>query len=164
MLPELETLAHELERNRHDLIALVKQLDDEELKRVPRAGQYAGRELLAHLAGAERGMTRLMQNMAAGLNPRLKSDYNNDYYNARQIEKRAHMTVAALGVELTETRRELLTFMEALKPEDLDKHGEHPIVGAATVCQVLETLRQHEQTHIEEFADWARRVLETHIP
>ncbi len=137
----------------------VTPLSDEELNRAPAVGEYSGREVIAHLAGANRGMTRLMQQMAAGQSPKLKSDYNNDYYNARQQEKRAGMSVPGLLAELDETHRDLLAFMETLRTEDLEQRGQHPIVGDATVLQVLETLSGHERSHIETWGEWAREMV-----
>ncbi len=135
------------------------QTNEDEMKRAPQEGEYSGREVIAHLAGANRGMTRLMQQMAAGANPRLKPDYNNEYYNARQQEKRAGMRVPELLTELDETHRDLLAFMETLRPENLEQRGQHPVVGDATVLQVLETLSAHEQSHIKAWGEWAREMV-----
>ncbi len=159
MLSQLEPIAQHLINNRRLLDEYVAQMNDEEIKRAPKEGEYSGREVIAHLAGANRGMTRLMQQMAAGQTPRLKADYNNDYYNARQQEKRAAMSVPALLAELDETHRDLLAFMETLSAEDLERRGQHPIVGDATVLQVLETLSAHERGHIEAWGEWAREMV-----
>ncbi len=134
-------------------------MNEEDMKRAPKEGEYSGREVIAHLAGANRGMTRLMQQMASGATPRLKSDYNNDYYNARQQEKRAGMNIPELVSELDETHRDLLAFMETLRTADLEQRGQHPVVGDATVLQVLETLSAHEQSHIESWGEWAREMV-----
>src|SRR5438309_135991 len=108
MLPELETLVAQLKDNRRALDEYMALLSEAEMDLPPREGEYSGRAVLAHLAGAERGMTGLMRLMAAGQQPRLKADYDNDYYNARQQQKRAGMTVAQVRAELDETRRDLL--------------------------------------------------------
>jgi uncharacterized damage-inducible protein DinB len=159
MLPELEPIADDLRRNREALWTTVDALSDAEMKLEPGAGQYAGRQVLAHLAGAERGMTRLMEQMAAGAQPKLRPDYNNDYFNARQQEKRAQMSVAELRAELEGTRRDLLAFMERLRPEDLSKGGEHPIDGVSTVLGVLQILRTHERDHVVEFGAFAGEMI-----
>jgi hypothetical protein len=150
MLPELEPLVMELVENRRLMDDFFFQLRDEQAERAPREGEYSPRQVLAHLAGAERGMTRLMLLMAAGETPRLKPDYDNDYYNARQQEKRARMTTAEVRAELEETRRELLAFMEGLKPVDLDQVGEHPTAGESSVRGVLEIILKHERDHVLE--------------
>jgi uncharacterized damage-inducible protein DinB len=163
MLLELEPLAQELEENRRLMDQILGHLRAEEMDRSPREGEYSPRQVLAHLAGAERGMTRLIQLMAAGEKPQLKPDYNNDYYNARQQEKRAKMGAAALRAELEETRRALLAVMESLKAEDLGKLGEHPTIGEASVLEVLKTLQTHERDHIVEMSVWADKLVRTRL-
>ncbi len=158
MLSQLEIFPQSLAENRRLLDGYIQTLTDEEMRRSPGEGLYSGREVIAHLAGANRGMTRLMQQMAAGQQPRLKADYNNDYYNLRQQEKRAGMSVDQLLAELDETHRDLLTLIEMLRPEDLDKRGDHPTLGDATVLQVLQVITTHEQDHISQFGAWARTL------
>ncbi len=163
MLTELQPIARDLEQNRQLLDRVMGPMSEEEMAQTPREGLYSGREVLAHLAGANRGMTRLMQRMAAGETPRLKADYNNDYYNARQQEKRAGLSVPELTAELDETHRELLAFMETLTPEDLVKRGEHPALGESTVLEVLQLLRTHELTHLREFGAWAEGIKQAQV-
>jgi hypothetical protein len=163
MLPELVSLAQELARNRRILDEMLEQLREPEMNRAPSEAEYSPRQVLAHLAGAERGMTRLMQMMAKGEKPRLKPDYNNDNYNARQQEKRAAMSVAQLRAELGETRSDLVAFMDNLTAEDLDKRGEHPTVGDATVLQVMQTLQAHERNHIIEMSAWAGELVRARL-
>lgn len=164
MLPELEPVAWKLGENRRLLDQVLGRLNQEEVDSPPGEGIYSPRQVLAHLAGAERGMTRLMQSMAAGENPQLKPDYDNDYYNARQQQKRASMSFADLRSELGETRQALLAFMETLKAEDLQKEGEHPTVGQSTVLGVLTTHQTHEWDHIMEMGAWADRMVQARSP
>lgn len=154
MLPELQPLVQELAENRRILDANLGRLRAEEMNLSPREGEYSPRQVLAHLAGAERGMTRLMALMAKGEHPRLKPDYNNDYYNLRQQEKRAQMSVPQLRAELEETRADLLALMESLRAQDLDEQGEHPAVGETSVLGVLRTLQAHERDHIVAMSAW----------
>jgi hypothetical protein len=159
MLAEINSLAEELSDNRRLMAQVLDRLREEEKDRQPREGEYSPRQVLAHLAGAERGMTRLMQLMAAGEKPRLKPDYDNDYYNLRQQEKRAKMSVADLAKELEVARRDLLAFMETLKPEDLEKVGGHPTASETNVLGVLKILQTHERDHIEEMSSWADELV-----
>lgn len=150
MIPEIEPIVRDLEENRRLMAEVLERLSQKGVNRVPREGQYSPRQTLAHLAGAERGMTRLMQLMASGEKPRLKPEYDNDYYNLRQQEKRAKLSVEDISAELVAARRDLLAFMERLKPEDLVKVGEHPTLGDTNVLEVLKQLQSHERAHIEE--------------
>ncbi len=163
MLPELVSLAQELAENRRFLDTTLARLRVEEMNLAPSEGEYSPRQVLAHLAGAERGMTRLMQLMAKGEHPRLKPDYNNDYYNSRQQEKRALMSVAQLRAELEETRSDLLALMENLHAEDLEKRGEHPTAGESTVLGVLRTLQAHERDHLVAMSAWADELIRARI-
>lgn len=158
MLPELELVAAGLEENLQMMDQVLARFDADGIDRSPREGDYSARQTLAHLAGAGRGMTRLVRLMAAGEVPQLKSDYNNDYYNARQQEKRANMTAAEIRVELGEAHMALLELMATLKPDDLFKQGEHPIVGQSTVLGVLKTMQKHERDHILEMASSIEKV------
>ncbi len=158
MLPSLDPVAASLAENRRLLDGLVNSLSDAEMNRPPREGEYSGRQVIAHLAGADRGMTRLVQDMAADKSPRPSPDYDNDYYNARQQQKRAGRSVQELCAELDESHRELLALMETLKPEDLEKQGEHPIAGQATLFEVLEILAAHERGHIDDLQGWAEQM------
>ncbi len=150
MLTELEPLARDLKRNRELLDQVVDGLTEEQMMQPMREGEYSGKQTLAHLAGAERGMTTLVRRMVAGEQPRLKSDFDLDSYNARHQEKREGMTITQLRTELAGTRQDLLAFMETLKPEDLEKHGDHPRLKDATVRQVLEIIATHELEHTQE--------------
>ncbi len=150
MLAELEPIARDMENNRELLDKVVDSLTKEQMLQPVREGEYSGKQILAHLAGAERGMTTLMRRMVAGEQPRLKSDFDLDLYNSRHQEKREGMTIEQLRTELAGTRQDLLSFMETLTPQDLDKHGDHPRLKDATVRQVLEIIASHELEHTQE--------------
>lgn len=158
MLPELEPIDRGLEEDRRAMDLVLSRFGEDEKNASPRAGDYSPREILAHLAGAERGMTRLMQLMVKGEKPRLKPDYDNDYYNARQQEKRANMGVPELRAELEETRTNLAAFMRSLTLDDLTKTGQHPTADETTVLGVLLTLEKHERDHIAEMSAWADSI------
>ncbi len=158
MLPELEPIAGGLAENRALLTEVFGPLSEDQLNLKPQPGGYSGKETLAHLAGAERGMTQLARRMAAGENPRLKEDYSIDYYNARQQEKRSGLSGAQLVAELDEGRKELLSFMESLGPDDLARPGQHPAAGDTNVLGVLRIIQTHERDHIREFQVWSAEV------
>jgi uncharacterized protein YhaN len=158
MLIEIEPLVGELAENRRRMAEVLSRLREDEMDRAPRKGEYSPRQVLAHLAGAERGMTRLLHLMAAGDMPKLRPDYDNDLYNARQQEKRAKMSVGDLKAELEDARRDLLALMESLKPGDLGKGGEHPTLHETNVLGVLKQLQAHERAHVQEMSAWASEL------
>lgn len=163
MVPDIEPIAGELQENRRLLRRILARLREEELEKQPSERDYSPRQVLAHLAGAERGMTRLMKLMAAGEKPRLKPDYDNDYYNLRQQEKRAKMNAAEILAELEGARSELIDFIENMKEEDLAKSGEHPTLGDTDLLGVLNRLKDHEREHVEEMGAWADKIIQARV-
>lgn len=159
MLERLEPLLERMRVERPALLALVGRLTESEAARSRPGDNYSARATLAHLAGAERGMTRLGQRMAAGENPRLAPNYDNNFYNARQQDKRKDMTVAQLEAELAESRRELLIFMESLTDETLARRGEHPVAGDVSVWYLLRVIVDHEREHTVELENWVERLV-----
>ncbi len=150
MLAELELIARDLEKNRQLLDQTVDGLTEAQMNVPVGEGHYSGKGILAHLAGAERGMTELVRRMVAGEQPRLRPDFDLNRYNTRHQEKRAGMTIAQLRTELAATRQDLLAFMETLTPQDLEKRGDHPLYKDATVKQVLEIIPAHELEHTQQ--------------
>ena len=160
MIPKLESLAERMKNERPQLLDAVRAVADAQANQKRPGDNYSIREILAHLAGAERGMTRMAQLAAAGQNPRLPPGYTNDEYNARQQAKRQDKTVAELVAELNESRVQLFAFMETLKEEDLTKPAEHPVLGDTDVWGVLNVLVQHEWDHTQELRVWLKELAE----
>jgi hypothetical protein len=158
MISKLQPLVEQMQRERPQLFATVRAVTDEQADLKRPGENYSVREILAHLAGAERGMTRMAQNAAADKNPRLPEGYVNDEYNARQQAKRKDKSVSELVAELTESRQQLFAFMETLRDEDLDKPAEHPIVGDTDVWGVLNVLVEHEQEHTLQLGEWVAEL------
>lgn len=150
MLERLQPLLDRMERERPALLELVDRLTEAEANRSQPGDGYSVRATLAHLAGAERGMTRLARRIAAGDSPRLAPEYDHDLYNARQQEKRQGSTRSQLEAELAESRRELHTFMDGLTDAELGRRGEHPIAGDVSLWDLLHVIVNHERDHARE--------------
>lgn len=158
MIPRVQSLVERMQRERPLLLAAVREVADEQATLERPGENYSVREILAHLAGAERGMTRMAQLAAADKNPRLPQGYVNDEYNARQQEKRKDKSVSELISELSESRQQLLAFMETVREEDLAKPAEHPIIGNTDVWGVLNILIEHEQEHAQQLSEWVAEL------
>jgi hypothetical protein len=150
MLKELEPIASKLREERGVLWRALDALTEEQAATRKVNAQWTIKDIVAHLAGAERGMLRMAQRMASGENPRLPDGYKNDEYNARQVGKRAQVSVAQIRAEMDGSRAELLAFMQGLTAPQLALRGEHPILGDTTVKDVLEVIGKHEEEHCGE--------------
>lgn len=153
MLPELETATLQLALNRESFGEYFARADDAEVNRPQGGENYSPRQTLAHLAGAMRGMTRTLALMAEGANPKLRPDFDLNYYNARQQEKRANMTVMELLDEWDDARGQFLALLERLEAADLDKPGQHPLLKETDARGVIRQVVQHEMDHIHEILE-----------
>jgi hypothetical protein len=152
MLKELEPIADKLHKERAALNRVLDGLTEAQAAQTWVSADWALKDTLAHLAGAERGMLRMAQRMAQGENPRLPEGYNNDEYNARQIAKRKDKSLTEIRTELGASRAELMTFLENLTLPQLALRGEHPILGDTTVKDVLNVVGSHEASHCAEIS------------
>ncbi len=153
MLKELELIATKLQEERIALWRALDALTEEQAATLKVNNEWTIKDIVAHLAGAERGMLRMAQRMAQGENPRLPDGYRNDEYNARQVTKRAQVSLAQVREEMSGSRAELLAFMESLTAPQLALRGEHPRLGDTTVKDVLEVIGKHEGEHCGEIVE-----------
>ncbi len=152
MLKELGPIAAKLNEARMMLTRTLDQLTEEQVTQLMINPEWSVKDAIAHLIGAERGMTRMAQRFASGENPQLPDDYNNDVYNARQVAKRKAMSLVQVRAELETSRAELLVFMESLTADKLTLPGEHPLLGDTTVNAVLNVIASHEASHGNEIS------------
>jgi len=156
MLKELESIAAKLNEACAMMTRTLDQLSEDQATTLMVTPEWSIKDQVAHLIGAKRGMTRMAQRFAAGEDPQLPSDYNNDYYNARQVAKRKSISFADVRAELDEAHKELLGFLETVTPQQLDLRGEHPLAGEIPLKELLVVIYSHEMQHCKEIADKIR--------
>lgn len=152
MLQELESTKAKMEETRATLALVLDRISETQATELI-VGGWSIKDTIAHLASAERGMTRLAQRFAAGENPKLPADYNNDVYNARQIEKRRALSFAQARAELDTAQTDLYALMESITLPQLEMRGEHPIWGFVTLKELLEIIVRHTSQHGKEISD-----------
>ena len=157
MLAELEPTVAKLNESRATLMGLLDQLAEMQAAQVMINPEWSVKDLVGHLVGAECGMTRMAQQFATGANPKLPTGYNNDVYNARQVEKRKALTYAQARAELESSRGNLLAVIDQLTAAQLDYQGEHPVRGNISLKELLNVIAWHESLHSKEISD---RLLE----
>jgi hypothetical protein len=153
MLDELAPRANELRAHYETFSAFLTELDDAQWNQPVGEEKYTARQTVAHLAGAAKSMTRMGQNWAAGKDNTLRPDFDLNFFNARQQEKRAHMSNAELLQEWREAQDGVIAFMETLTPEDLTKHGEHPTAKHISLLQLFTVITTHEADHMRQVMD-----------
>jgi len=158
MLKELEPIAAKLNEACAMMTRTLDQLSEDQAATWMVTPDWSVKDALAHLVGAKRGMTRMAQRFAAGEDPQLPEDYNNDYYNARQVAKRKAMSFAEVRAELDAAHQELLAFLERVTPQQLELRGEHPIAGEIPLKDLLVVIYNHETQHCKQINDKIREM------
>jgi hypothetical protein len=130
------------------LTGIVQGLSPEQLEKHDPAGGWSPRGVVAHLAGATKSMTLSGRRWVKGDSPKLPADFDLDYFNKRQYEKRADMSLDALLEEWHGSHRDLKAFLESLTVGDLDKRGDHPAQTEMTVRELMRVITFHEAMHI----------------
>ena len=158
MLSELEPTLAYLKESRENLVRQLDQLAELQAAQVMVNPEWSVKDLVGHLVGAERGMTRMAQQFATGSNPKLPAGYNNDIYNARQVEKRKSLTYAQARAELEASRADLYAVIDQLTASQLDYRGEHPIRGEISLKELLNVIAWHESLHSKEISAKLHKV------
>ncbi|HNS01327.1 MAG TPA: maleylpyruvate isomerase family mycothiol-dependent enzyme [Anaerolineae bacterium] len=107
-------------------------------------------DLLAHLAGAERGLQGTVQRFLAS--QPLPADFSLDRWNVRQVEKQRERSVADLLASLEASRVDTLTLLESLSEEQLAVRGQHPAGFETSVGGIFRIMALHELDHGQEIA------------
>jgi hypothetical protein len=153
MLDELEPRVQELERNQGTLDSFLATLDTAKWNQTFGSEGYNVRQTLAHLSGANKSMVRMGQNWIAGRDNRLRSDFDLNFFNARQQAKRAELPDAELVAEWRGTHQDFIDFMKTVRAEDLEKRGDHPLASDTTLRNLFLIITTHEANHIRELMD-----------
>lgn len=148
MTERKQAIRQHLESTRAELFETVGGLAAEDWERsvTSSEGAWTVRQALAHLAGAEAGQLAIGQRMLTG-EAKLREDWNLDFWNRRQVEKRQDRTPKQLLDDLATSRRELLEWIEGLSEADFEKSGQHGRGDVITVEQLCFRIGQHEAEH-----------------
>ena len=109
------------------------------------------RQLVNHLADADRGHNYQVMNIAEG-NDVIPEDFDIERYNRRFTEKTAEKKAQESRQELAETRAALNTWLSELDEDKLDTKGRHASLQILTIEQILRLMAGHERHHAEDIA------------
>lgn len=152
MSERIDRIRQELEESRQYLYHVLGQVGDRWETPVYSDGlQWNVRQLLAHLADADRGHNAQAMNIAEGKDL-IPEDFNIERYNRRTTEKSADKTPQQAISELETTRQQLYDWLSTIDERALDNKGRHATLKIMTVEQILGVLVWHERTHAQDIA------------
>ena len=106
-------------------------------------------DIVNHLADAESGMLRNLQNIVAG-GEGVPADFDRDRYNDSRLRKTRERTPAELRRLLDANRAGVLAFLEGLTDADLERQGRHAMLEIMSVEQQLKIISLHEKDHTRD--------------
>ena len=145
-----EQLRQQLDEARAYLLSVAQQIGPEQERLSTENPAWNVHDLLAHLAGAERGMQATVHRFLDGVE--LPEEFDLSYWNVRQVAKRSDQDVATLIESLAASRVDTLALLAGLTEEQLNVPGRHPAGIETTVAGVFRIIALHERAHAREIA------------
>ncbi len=156
MLKDLEPIADKLRESHRILGRTLDAMSEDQAAQIKVTPEWAVKDVVAHLAGAEKGLVSTAKRMAEGKDPQLPPDFSNDANNARMVAKRKDQTLSQVRGELDATHAELLSLLEGISPQQLILMGQHPLAGEITLKDLLVIIYSHEMSHGNEISNQFR--------
>lgn len=147
----ISTIIAKLEDDYRRLRETVAGIPETRLPRSLAQGEWSVREILAHLANAERDHRRVAQAILTGT-PLELPNFDLDRWNQAGVARRADQDVRAILDDLEAEHRETIAFAATLSPGDLEKQGYHPALGEITVGKLLRVVGLHQRMHRRDIA------------
>jgi uncharacterized protein (TIGR03083 family) len=145
-------IAKWLESSRRFLCKTIEAVRDEEWSRVAHSDNvgWTVRDVLAHVTGAEPSLVAIINRAQADGSYIPRPDFDLDFFNRRQVEKRAGKSPADLSAEMESNRAATLKLLADLPESALDLPVRHPTYGDMTVEDIFRIIGFHERLHADE--------------
>lgn len=141
---------------RQEILDLVASLDPETIETRPVVGEWTVRQVLIHLADAEKAHRRYIQGLIAGTLTTTAADaatFDINRWNAGSIARRDAETVAEALVRLAAERETTLAFLPTIPDDAWAISGIHPALGELSVLAAVKVIGLHEKMHLKEMRD-----------
>lgn len=109
-------------------------------------------DLVRHLAQAEKGMTRQIDEIRQG-GKGVPDNFDLNRYNAGAVSKQQHKSREQLMAEMSQNRAELLALVDSLQAEDWAKEGRHGSGNIMSIYEIVKIIGIHEKMHTKEIEE-----------
>ncbi len=153
----LAEIRQNLQESRRHTLELIDTIDAEIAAYRPRPDAWSIKDHIVHLVAVEESVIHFAHRILdedCPISP-LCHDvaFNQDAWNNREVAERAGYTWTEARCALEAIRQELLTLLDHLPLEALDRLGSHPVWGEpVTLGSVLRVPYRHERRHRDEIA------------
>jgi uncharacterized protein (TIGR03083 family) len=141
-----------LASSRRFLLAVVEAVPDKDWSRVAHsdAASWTARDVLAHVTGAEPSLGAIISRAQSEGSYIPRPNFDLDFWNRRQVEKRAGKSPRDLLAEMESNRAATFKLLADLPESALDLPVRHPSYGDMTVEDVFRIIGFHERLHADE--------------
>ncbi len=161
MRDSIADIKSKLDADRAKLLASFADVVQDHMLRAEREGSWSIRDILAHVAIAERVNLRFAQMMVDKLEPdqvlEMMAEYPDytgefelDRFNAWMTERRRTLSLEEVMADLQAARAQTVAWLETLAPEQLERTGKHAVWGGVTVRAMIRMLGIHDRMHRAE--------------
>lgn len=152
MAERKQVIYEQLEASRAYLNRILDQVGDRWEQQVYSEGLgWSVRQLVAHLADAEKGHLFQVTNIAEGRDV-IPEDFDIERYNKRTTEKTQELTGEQAREQLALYREQLMAWLNNVDEASFDKKGRHASLRILTVEQILGVVSNHERDHGADIA------------
>jgi DinB superfamily len=141
-------IADLLESSGNAFVSTLDALPSEAASWHPAPGEWCVNECVGHIIEAEeRGFAGRIRVILGGDEPHLE---NWDQEAVEKVRKDCDRQPSELKVELIAVRKESLSMVRNLRPENISRGGMHPEVGRLTVDELLHEWVHHDGSHLKQ--------------
>ncbi len=161
-------IRQKLYQSRQTTLQLISQLNEAGAIYRPRPKAWSVKDHIAHLVAVEESVIHFIHRIIEEDCPISPLCYdvafNQDVWNNREVHERAGYTWTEAVCALEQTRLELLSLLEIIPTEALNRVGSHPVWGEpVTLTSVLRNPYRHERGHQDEIAALGKLIQTNHV-
>lgn len=145
-MKELDELVRKLDSQREELVAYVKQLNDEQIGQRKADTEWCPKEQLLHLARTE----PLFVDWALQIRSSPGCTIASYAGNPESYPEAFDMSLSDLLECLEQARKDTIKAIQDLSMEDLQQQGKHSSFGDLSVLQMLRAIYRHNRMHLEQ--------------
>lgn len=151
MLDQKESLRQYLIESRAALLDCFHSLSPEQWQTVvfSEENQWTAADILRHLVSAQRGMASQITQIQSG-GTGVPDDFDLARWNARSVQKTQEKTVSQLLTELETGQADVLSVLDTMQKDDLEKKGRHGSGRILSIAEIFHLIGSHERTHAQD--------------
>lgn len=110
---------------------------------------WTPRNILAHIVSAEGQFMQLFRNIQSG-GSGTPEGFIMDEFNAAEQDRLHGRSAQELMAEFKRLRADMIRWVGELTPEDLEKQGNHPVLGVISLDQMILSMTLHAHLHTRD--------------